>query len=89
MIAQKSQLICYWFRFWDLVVANKRPFALPLVALAAPISSEPPAVAVLPPAPSAPVAALAPAVALTEGLADSLGAGPLFANTRPPNERVD
>lgn len=57
------------FRFWDLVVANKRPFALP--------SAAPPLVTEATP------------LAVVESLGETLGAGPLFANSRPPDERVD
>jgi hypothetical protein len=60
------------FRFWDLVVANKRPFALPAQP-AAPVT---PALVV----PATPVAPAVP-----EALGDTLTAGPLFANSRPPD----
>lgn len=56
------------FRFWDLVVANKRPFTLP----ALPAAPEP-----------------EPRPAITEPRDDVLGAGPLFANSRTPDEQVD
>jgi len=62
------------FRFWDLVVASKKPFALPEVLVAAPVSVEP---EVTPKAPAA------------EALAEALSAGPLFANRREPDGRVD
>jgi hypothetical protein len=70
------------FRFWDLVVANKKPFALP-VAPAAEVVSVAPIVPVAPPAP--PVAA-APQ---REALVETLSAGPLFAGAREPGGRAD
>ena len=51
------------FRFWDLVVASKKPFVL----------ADPEA---------------RPAVS-SEALTDTLSAGPLFANSRSPDDRVD
>jgi hypothetical protein len=61
------------FRFWDLVVANKKPFVLP---------AEPEPEAVVP----APVLALpvaTPPLSVTvEAAPDSSGAGPLFARAR-------
>jgi hypothetical protein len=51
------------FRFWDLVVASKKPFVL----------ADPDA---------------RPAVS-TEAVTDTLSAGPLFANSRSPDDRVD
>jgi hypothetical protein len=66
------------FRFWDLVVASKKPFALPQVAVAelAPVEL-PPELEPTPPTPAA------------EALAEALSAGPLFANRREPDGRVD
>lgn len=60
------------FRFWDLVVANKKPFVLPVEPPPAP---EPLA---LPPA-SPPLAAAA------EAVADVTASGPLFALSREGN----
>jgi hypothetical protein len=70
------------FRFWDLVVANKRPFVLPVVeapALAAEARAEA----------QADARADARAQARTEARAEALAAGPLFANSREPEGRVD
>ena len=64
------------FGFWDLVVASKKPFALPVppVAQLAPTAVAPPA---LTPAPApAPVP-------------EALSVGPLFAVRREPDGRVD
>lgn len=55
------------FRFWDLVVASKKPFVLPETETRNPVA--------------------APVIA--EPLGDTLSAGPLFANSRLPDERVD
>lgn len=51
------------FRFWDLVVANKKAFVL--------------------------AEAEARPAAAPEPLTDTLSAGPLFANSRGPDDRVD
>lgn len=60
------------FRFWDLVVSNKKPFALP------------------PPEVEARVATEARAEAAASGaITGSASAGPLFAASRGPDERVD
>jgi len=66
------------FRFWDLVVANKKPFVVP--ALGIPVVA---AVEVeVEPEPT-------PATPATEALAESLSLGPLFAARREPDGRVD
>jgi hypothetical protein len=64
------------FRFWDLVVANKKPFALPPEPVVPPELAEPEPAAplALPPAP-------VPLVA-SEPAADVVAAGPLFARAR-------
>jgi hypothetical protein len=66
------------FRFWDLVVAHKKPFVLPEVAVVvaelAPVEPEPE------PTPPTPAA---------EALAEALSAGPLFASRREPDGRAD
>jgi hypothetical protein len=74
------------FSFWDLVVANKKPFALPATeALVAP-----PVPAPLP-AVTAPAAALPPEppAASLKREALTASAGPLFATTREPTGRAD
>ena len=75
------------FSFWDLVVANKKPFALPGSAeVAAPIAGLPaPAAVTALPAPAA-----APALpAAVSGALTATSAGPLFASTRDPANRAD
>jgi hypothetical protein len=62
------------FRFWDLVVANKKPFVVPTIAV--------PVVAAVEPEPTPPSPA-------AEALAEALSAGPLFASRREPDGRVD
>jgi hypothetical protein len=52
------------FRFWDLVVANKRPFSLPATDAVT-------------------------SAAVVEARAEVLAVGPLFANSREPDGRVD
>jgi hypothetical protein len=52
------------FRFWDLVVVNKRPFVLPTPDVAT-------------------------SAAVVEARAEVLAVGPLFANSREPDGRVD
>jgi len=64
------------FRFWDLVVASKKPFALPEAL--PPALPAPPAAATPPALPSAEPEP-APQI---ETLADALSAGPLFASRR-------
>lgn len=61
------------FRFWDLVVSSKKPFALPDPETPARVAAE----------------ARAAAAATPEALPDTLSAGPLFANSRGPDDRVD
>jgi hypothetical protein len=68
------------FSFWDLVVANKKPFALP-------VQAEAPTPAPL--AASATVAAVPPALPTVVSEALAASAGPLFASTRDPAGRAD
>ncbi len=63
------------FSFWDLVVANKKPFALPLAA----------ALVAEVPAPARPTRE----PSLPEPSPEALSAGPLFATAREPSGRVD
>jgi hypothetical protein len=65
------------FRFWDLVVANKRPFVLP--AEPAPPADLAEVVLALPPA-AAPLAA--PPEEPSSATQSTLAAGPLFARSR-------
>ena len=73
------------FSFWDLVVANKKPFALPASAEAPPLAL--PAPAAVPALPAPPATPTLPA-AVSEALA-ATNAGPLFASTRDPANRAD
>jgi hypothetical protein len=73
------------FSFWDLVVAHKKPFVLPVsVEAPAPALPAAPAVPVLP----APAAVPALPVSVPEALS-AASAGPLFATTREPTGRAD
>lgn len=60
------------FRFWDLVVANKKPFVLPEPVEPVAVAPEPLA---LPPA-------TPPLAVSSEATGDVAGAGPLFAHAR-------
>jgi hypothetical protein len=62
------------FRFWDLVVANKKPFVVPAIAL--------PVIPAVEPEPTPPSPA-------TEPLAEALSLGPLFASRREGDRGVD
>lgn len=73
------------FSFWDLVVANKKPFALPLTESPAPASVAPPASVV----PAVPVVPVAPLASVASPVPETLSVGPLFAARREPSGRVD
>lgn len=75
------------FSFWDLVVAHKKPFALPATeALAATLGPAPsPAVA---PLPAAALPPQPPAASITRDTLTA-NAGPLFATPREPTGRAD
>ena len=70
------------FSFWDLVVAHKKPFALPTPL------AETPAPATTPP-PALPAAAPAPLALPASPAVPPAASGPLFAVRRDPDGRVD
>ena len=72
------------FRFWDLVVANKKPFVVP--ALAVPVAA---AVEPQPTPPSSSSSSSSSPSTSTEALAEALSLGPLFASQHGPGDRAD
>jgi hypothetical protein len=70
------------FSFWDLVVAHKKPFALPAPMVEAPAPATPPP-------PALPAAAPPPLALPASAAVAPATSGPLFAIRRDPDGRAD